>query len=49
MYEKPQVVPFGSFRELTRGGGWAFDLDWGADSIKEFFLHENEPDHPTAS
>lgn len=45
MYEKPTLVRFGSFREVTRGGPWAWGLDFAADSWKDFFFH----DEPTTS
>lgn len=45
MYEKPSLVRFGSFREVTRGGEGAWSLDWAADSWREFFFHET----PTTS
>jgi hypothetical protein len=44
MYQKPSLVRFGSFRDVTRGGGWAWALDWAADSWREFLLHETPRD-----
>jgi len=45
MYVKPSLTRFGSFREVTRGGGWALSVDWAADDVREFILHET----PTTS
>jgi hypothetical protein len=45
MYEKPSLVRFGSFRDVTRGGGLAWSVDFAADTIREFLFHET----PTTS
>ncbi|HEU5208839.1 MAG TPA: lasso RiPP family leader peptide-containing protein [Longimicrobiales bacterium] len=45
MYQKPSLKRLGSFREITRGGGFAWALDFAADGWREFLLHET----PTAS
>lgn len=47
MYEKPSLVRFGSFRDVTRGGVGALSLDWAADSLKDFLL--NKTPKPSAS
>lgn len=47
MYNKPALVRFGTFREVTQGGpiNWAIDL--AADNWKELFFHETP--RPSAS
>lgn len=44
-YEKPSLIRFGSFREVTRGGGRAWALDFAASTWREFLLHRT----PTTS
>jgi hypothetical protein len=38
MYVKPSLTRFGSFREVTRGGDWAWAID-SAGGIWDTFLH----------
>jgi hypothetical protein len=43
MYQKPSLVRFGSFREVTRGGPVAFALDFSASNLRDFLFNETPP------
>ena len=45
MYNKPTLVRFGTFREVTQGGPINLAIDLAADNLRELFFHET----PTAS
>jgi hypothetical protein len=47
VYEKPSLVRFGSFREVTLGGRERGHFDFAADNIWEFFFTPTPS--PTAS
>lgn len=39
MYEKPSLSRYGTFREVTRGGPVAFDIDTAANGLRDLFFH----------